>query len=96
MVEYVVQNLFCDSCHKVEAKDTWVAVCQVRQHVNHKRTFLYLEQMILKYKAHTHCISYVFISFTARLFIFADKLVLKSKLMDWISSLAFRISASNF
>jgi len=56
-IEYVVQNLFCDSCHKVEAKDTWVAVCQVRQHVNHKRTFLYLEQMILKYKAHTHCIS---------------------------------------
>jgi nonsense-mediated mRNA decay protein 3 len=59
VIEYVVTNLFCDSCHKVEAKETWVAVCQVRQHVNHKRTFLWLEQMILKHKAHSHCISYV-------------------------------------
>jgi nonsense-mediated mRNA decay protein 3 len=56
IIEYVVQNHFCDDCHKVEAKDTWVAVCQVRQHANHKRTFLWLEQMILKHKANSACI----------------------------------------
>jgi len=40
----------------VEAKDTWDSVAQVRQHVDHMRTFLWLEQIILKHKANQHCI----------------------------------------
>jgi nonsense-mediated mRNA decay protein 3 len=34
------------------AENTWVAVVQVRQRVQHKRTFFWLEQVILKYRAH--------------------------------------------
>lgn len=32
------------------AKNTWRALVQVRQKVDHKRTFLYLEQLILKHR----------------------------------------------
>lgn len=67
IVEFVVQNEFCPACHRVQAKDTWQAVVQVRQkvrphqrasvglilhQVEHKRTFFHLEQLILKHKAH--------------------------------------------
>ncbi|KAK3234729.1 hypothetical protein CYMTET_55024 [Cymbomonas tetramitiformis] len=42
----------CEQCSKVAANaDQWTAVAQVRQHVEHKRTFLYLEQLILKHGA---------------------------------------------
>lgn len=52
VVEYVVQNNMCEQCSKVAANsDQWTAVAQVRQHVEHKRTFLYLEQLILKHGA---------------------------------------------
>lgn len=34
------------------AKNTWKAMVQVRQKVQHKRTFMYLEQLILKHGAH--------------------------------------------
>ena len=30
---------------------------QVRQHVEHKRTFFYLEQLILKHNADANCLS---------------------------------------
>ena len=30
---------------------------QVRQHTEHKRTFMYLEQLILKHNADAHCVS---------------------------------------
>lgn len=33
VVEYVVQYQMCDDCHRVEAKDFWKAVVQVRQKV---------------------------------------------------------------
>jgi nonsense-mediated mRNA decay protein 3 len=52
VVEYVVQNQMCLSCHRTEAKDTWNAVVQVRQKVKHKRTFFHLEQMIIKHSQH--------------------------------------------
>ena len=32
-------------------------VLQVRQHVPHKRTFFYLEQLILKFNADANCLS---------------------------------------
>lgn len=57
VVEYVVENHTCENCHRVAAKDTWQAVCQVRQKVYHKRTFMFLEQLILKHNAHEHAIN---------------------------------------
>ncbi|XP_047488518.1 60S ribosomal export protein NMD3-like [Penaeus chinensis] len=52
IVEFLVTGQMCDDCHRVEAKDYWQAVVQVRQKTDHKRTFYYLEQLILKHRAH--------------------------------------------
>ncbi|KAM3340711.1 hypothetical protein P3S68_028345 [Capsicum galapagoense] len=42
----------CESCTRVQANpDQWVAAVQLRQHVCHRRTFFYLEQLILKHDA---------------------------------------------
>jgi NMD protein affecting ribosome stability and mRNA decay len=41
----------CRICQRAESKDTWQAVVQLRQKVPHRRTFLYLEQLILTHKA---------------------------------------------
>ena len=41
----------CPECTRLAAKNTWRALVQVRQKVDHKRTFLYLEQLILKHGA---------------------------------------------
>jgi len=49
-VDIVVCNQQCPDCARVEAKNTWNSVVQVRQKVEHKRTFLYLEQLILKHR----------------------------------------------
>ena len=51
-VEYVVAYHQCPDCAKSFTANTWRAVVQVRQKVPHKRTFLYLEQLILKHAAH--------------------------------------------
>ncbi|XP_057451079.1 uncharacterized protein LOC130742985 [Lotus japonicus] len=52
LVEYVQLEHLCDSCTRVAANpDQWVAVVQLRQHVSHRRTFFYLEQLILKHGA---------------------------------------------
>jgi len=50
IVEFVVQNKMCEDCHALEANVSWNSVVQVRQKVAHKRTFLYLEQVILKHQ----------------------------------------------
>ena len=50
-IEYLVQHGQCPDCAKLAAKNTWKALIQVRQKVSHKRTFLYLEQLILKHNA---------------------------------------------
>jgi len=52
VVEFTVVGNMCDDCHRVEAKDFWRAVVQIRQKCDHKKTFFYLEQLILKHKAH--------------------------------------------
>ncbi|XP_017885921.1 60S ribosomal export protein NMD3 isoform X2 [Ceratina calcarata] len=52
IVEYIVNHQMCDDCHRIEAKDYWRALVQVRQKATNKKTFYYLEQLILKYKAH--------------------------------------------
>jgi len=59
IVEYVVGNKQCGICQRREAKDTWVSVCQVRQKVEHKRTFFWIEQLILKHRAHVDAINIV-------------------------------------
>lgn len=52
IVEYVVQDQMCESCSRVQANpDQWVAAVQLRQQVAHRRTFFYLEQLILKHDA---------------------------------------------
>nr|KAG5690511.1 hypothetical protein BaRGS_008938 [Batillaria attramentaria] len=57
VVEFIVQSHMCDACHRVEAKDFWRAVVQVRQKAEHKKTFFYLEQMILKHRAHNNTVN---------------------------------------
>ncbi|KAL6503958.1 hypothetical protein OROGR_025881 [Orobanche gracilis] len=50
--EYTVQDQLCESCSRVQANpDQWEASVQLRQHVSHRRTFFYLEQLILKHDA---------------------------------------------
>lgn len=57
VVEYVQQEHMCESCSRVQANpDQWVAAVQLRQHVSHRRTFFYLEQLILKHDAAAHAI----------------------------------------
>jgi len=56
-IEYLVQHGQCPDCTKLAAKNTWAALVQVRQKVPHKRTFLYLEQLILKHGAQKDTIS---------------------------------------
>ena len=52
IVEYIVNTQQCEDCRRIMAQQTWKAVIQVRQKVQHKKTFLYLEQLILKHNAH--------------------------------------------
>lgn len=53
VVEFVVDYQQCEMCQRDAADiDEWQAVVQCRQKVLHKRTFLYLEQLIIKYNAH--------------------------------------------
>ncbi|KAH7907543.1 NMD3 family-domain-containing protein [Hygrophoropsis aurantiaca] len=56
-IEYLVQHTQCADCAKLAAKNTWKALVQVRQKVTHKRTFLFLEQLILKHGAQKDTIS---------------------------------------
>lgn len=52
VVEYVQTDHMCEACSRVQANpDQWVAAVQLRQHVSHRRSFFYLEQLILKHDA---------------------------------------------
>uniref|UniRef100_A0A7S1PHK6 60S ribosomal export protein NMD3 n=1 Tax=Percolomonas cosmopolitus TaxID=63605 RepID=A0A7S1PHK6_9EUKA len=57
VVEFVVKNFQCDACKTSYTKYDWVASVQVRQKVDHKRTFFFLEQAILKTNQHSDCIN---------------------------------------
>eukprot|EP01018_Ginkgo_biloba_P032530 Gb_21795 [translate_table: standard] len=58
IVEFVQQEHMCEHCTRVQANpDQWVAVVQLRQHVSHRRTFFYLEQLILKHDAAAQAIN---------------------------------------
>ncbi|KAF9739209.1 ribosome-binding protein [Paraphaeosphaeria minitans] len=56
-VEYTQNYHQCPDCQKSYTHNTWRACVQVRQKVPHKRTFLYLEQAILKHGAHKDAIN---------------------------------------
>lgn len=56
-VEYIVIAMQCPDCARSYTTNTWRATVQIRQKVPHKRTFLYLEQLILKHNAHVDTIS---------------------------------------
>jgi nonsense-mediated mRNA decay protein 3 len=56
-VVYIVAYQQCPDCAKSYTANVWRANAQVRQKVPHKRTFLYLEQMILKSNAHRDTIN---------------------------------------
>ena len=56
VVEATVVYTQCPDCTRLMAKDTWKAVVQLRQKVSHKRTFFYLEQLILKHALHKEII----------------------------------------
>jgi len=47
----------CEVCQKSFTPHKWVASVQIRQRVDHKRTFYYLEQLILRHKMHLNCIN---------------------------------------
>lgn len=57
VVDIIVQYHMCDDCHRREAKDFWKAVVQIRQKALHKKTFYYLEQLIIKYNIHSNCLN---------------------------------------
>jgi nonsense-mediated mRNA decay protein 3 len=57
VVTFVVRNQQCVECQASFRQGTWKNLVQVRQKVGHKRTFLYLEQLILKHGAHRGCLS---------------------------------------
>lgn len=54
-IEYIVSWQQCPTCQKVATgQPQWDACVQLRQKVEHKKTFLYLEQLILKKRLHEH------------------------------------------
>lgn len=46
-----------EECAKQYTDGTWKSVVQVRQRVDHKRTFYYLEQLLLKNGSHSRALS---------------------------------------
>lgn len=56
-VEFVQSTAMCPSCMKSYTANTWVAAVQIRQKVAHRRTFYYLEQLILKHNAHKNTVT---------------------------------------
>ncbi|KAL7561293.1 hypothetical protein ACA910_022561 [Epithemia clementina (nom. ined.)] len=55
-VTFIVRNQQCLECQAEFRQGSWTSLVQVRQRVRHKRTFLYLEQLILKQEAHRGCL----------------------------------------
>lgn len=59
VVEFVIQYQMCDDCHRVEAKDFWKAVVQVRQKVcvlmqNEITSFSLVSGFLFKLKIYSH------------------------------------------
>jgi nonsense-mediated mRNA decay protein 3 len=57
VVKFLVVTKICEDCIQTKTKQSsGFTKVQVRQHVKHKRTFLMLEQMIIKYGADSNCV----------------------------------------
>lgn len=57
VAEIKVEKSMCDHCSKAQIDpEQWSANVQVRQHVAHKRTLLFLEQLVLRHNAHAECL----------------------------------------
>lgn len=59
VIEYIQAIKQCPECTKSVTPHLWVFNLQVRQRAAHKRTLLFLEQLILKANAHSKCINIV-------------------------------------
>jgi nonsense-mediated mRNA decay protein 3 len=57
IVEWKVEWTQCDDCKKTFTPHLWNSSVQIRQKVAHKRTFMYLEQLVLRNKAHTRALN---------------------------------------
>ncbi|CAH8436089.1 unnamed protein product [Heterobilharzia americana] len=57
LIDFAVHSQQCTSCTRSAAKDYWNACVQVRQKVDHKKTLLHLEQIILRSGMHKTCSS---------------------------------------
>lgn len=55
--EFIENDTQCDDCKKEFTPHLWGACVQLRQKVPHKRTFFFVEQMILKHQAHDKCLN---------------------------------------
>jgi nonsense-mediated mRNA decay protein 3 len=60
-VVFVVRNQQCLECQAEYRQGSWKSLVQVRQRVSHKRTFLYLEQLILKHGGKGEYVVLVFV-----------------------------------
>ncbi|GAA5887001.1 hypothetical protein JCM5296_005220 [Sporobolomyces johnsonii] len=85
-VEYVIQGAQCPECTRLAAKNTWRALVQVRQKVDHKRTFLYLEQLILKHNADRDTISVAEVKDGLNFFFASKQHALK--MVDFLTAIA--------
>ncbi|GAA5939380.1 hypothetical protein JCM3775_001691 [Rhodotorula graminis] len=85
-VEYVVTGAQCQECTRLAAKNTWRAMVQVRQKVDHKRTFLYLEQLILKHGVDRDTISVAEVKDGLNFFYSSKQHALK--MVDFLNSVA--------
>jgi len=57
VVEFQIAGQQCEECQRSFTPNIYNAMVQVRQKVEHRRTFLYLEQLILKSDAHEKVVS---------------------------------------
>lgn len=55
-VEFVVCWVQCDDCKKEFTPHTWNACVQARQRALHKKTFLFLEQVMIKHGITGKCL----------------------------------------
>ncbi|VDL90561.1 unnamed protein product [Schistocephalus solidus] len=51
---FTMQPSQCSECTRIAAKDYWNACVQIRQRVDHQRTLLYLEQILLRKNIQKH------------------------------------------
>lgn len=54
---FIISNLQCEDCKKTYTPHLWKAQVQVRQKVDHKRTFFFLEQLILRHRMDEKCLN---------------------------------------